>query len=301
MDELILIEKNLFGDNPDFDNLVTDNYDFLVNRLLRLPKYRPFLIEKVVSYCSRMLHIDSFKALLINESVFAMPIIIRRLYEMNMIDFSLINGIINGKGSFEFCFYFINEIQGFRDLMNNHFPNRKFDQLHYLSIKDIELMIKYGFTPSSIEYSLKYDDITSLQEKMINPNGFENYFIKHTSFEWSKCQSCKDALSFAGFFGSIHCFKYLILNGFTIKESVAVNAVCSGSHEIFHLCLPYLPKLSILLNKASEFGYLPIIEYLVEQKVEINRNNKDYLTILIIKPQLLLHLNKDTFLYLIFS
>jgi len=92
-------------------------------------------------------------------------------------------------------------------------------------------MIEYGYLPSSIEYHLKYDAIDS----------FINMYdlipkAKWSPFEWSNKPEYLDLLSFARFFGSIKCFKHLLMKGFEIKENVLSMVVCSGCFDLFHLC-----------------------------------------------------------------
>jgi len=39
-----------------------------------------------------------------------------------------------------------------------------------------------------------------------------------------------------GFFGSIKCFKSLLMKGFEIKKNVLYMVVYSGCFDLFHLC-----------------------------------------------------------------
>ena len=62
-------------------------------------------------------------------------------------------------------------------------------------------MIEYGFVPSSIEYCLKYDAIDE----------FTDFNITNQEAKWNKKPKYLDLLSFSGYFGSIKCFKHIIM------------------------------------------------------------------------------------------
>jgi len=135
---------------------------------------------------------------------------------------------------------------------------------------DIDLLIEYGFLPSSIEYCLKYDDISAF--KCFSFNTIIN--AKWSPFEWSQKPNSLDLLSFSGFFGSIQCFKHLLMNGFQINNSVISSVVCSGSLDLFHLCnhenIDYVECLCL----ASEFCQMPILKFLLENGVNLNSVNQ---------------------------
>jgi len=91
-------------------------------------------------------------------------------------------------------------------------------------------------------------------------------------------QEYLDLLSFAGFFGSIKCFKHSLMKGFEIKENVLSMVVCSGCFDLFHLCqgAQFLtPRLSC---KASEFFHLPFLVFMIENGADINVKDKSCCT-----------------------
>ena len=83
--------------------------------------------------------------------------------------------------------------------------------------------------PSSIECILKYDVIDDLVGFNISKGE-----AKWSLFEWSMKPQHLDLLSFSVFFGSIKCFKHLLMNGFEINDKVISMVVRGGCLDIFH-------------------------------------------------------------------
>jgi len=130
---------------------------------------------------------------------------------------------------------------------------------------DIDQLIEYGYLPSSIEYCLKYDVIDDLLKI--------DYFqqkAKWSPFEWSDKSEYLDLISFAVFYGSIMCFKHLLMKGFEINENVLSMVVCGGSFDLFHICQGQQSVTPNLVIKASEFFHLPLLVFMRENGADIN-------------------------------
>jgi len=82
-------------------------------------------------------------------------------------------------------------------------------------------------------------------------------------------------ISFAGFFGSIKCFKHLLMKGFEINDNVLSMVVCSGCFDLFHLCQDEKFLTPNHVCKASVFFHLPLIIFLIENGGDINEKCKD--------------------------
>ena len=111
---------------------------------------------------------------------------------------------------------------------------------------------------------------------MINID-FLNEEAKWSPFEWSYKPEYLDLLSFSGFFGSIKCFKHLLMKGFEIKPHVISMAVCSDCYDIFYLC----QKPHLITNecfcKASEFYHLSLLLlFMIENGSNVNSKDKKY-------------------------
>jgi len=85
-------------------------------------------------------------------------------------------------------------------------------------------------------------------------------------------------LSFSGFFGSINCFKHLLMKGFEINESVLSMVVCSGCLDLFHLCQVQKFLTAESICKASEFCHQSMLEYMVENGADMNTKGEKFRT-----------------------
>ena len=168
------------------------------------------------------------------------------------------------------------------DLINHvHKPKRKeklISSLEQFSNKEEQLNLLINeYKQNTLAFYLKNDDIGSLQQLVNEKSSFDfNQKLQFSPFilnilesENKDQKSTKSAalIDFCAFYGSIHCFKYLILNGSSINnESTPKYAVASGNFEIinilehkslsFNNCLP----ISITFHRNSIFDYL-IVHY----------------------------------------
>ena len=154
--------------------------------------------------------------------------------------------------TFLLSYYFWKEIEDFGSFIKSKYKPGGFEETFFENANDIDQLIEYGFLPSSIEYCLKYDVIDSLLNMDdLNPKA------KWSLFEWSNKPEYLDLLSFAGFFGSIKCFKHLLMKGLEIKENVLSMVVCGGCFDLFHLCKgQQFVTPSIFLEHLSFSTYL---------------------------------------------
>jgi len=266
MDEMICFERFLYEDEQE---IIIKDYDFCVDRIVQLPKIRPHRLEKAVSVSIGYCQISDFRQKILNMCNVC-PILIYRLFKCGMFLFEEIEPLLSRKDIFLFCYYFRKEIDDFDTLIQikrKQFNNaEEFLEDH----NDIEQMIQYGFVPSSIEYCLKYDAIDDLQK-------FQNLKqeAKWSPFEWSYKPKNLDLLSFSGFFGSVKCFKHLLMNGFVISDKVVSNVVCNGCLDLFHLCHGDQFITPECLSKSSIFFHISLIVFLIENGSDINAKGLD--------------------------
>ena len=101
-----------------------------------------------------------------------------------------------------------------------------------------------------------------------------NQKTKWSPFEWSYRPTYLDLLSFAGFFGSIKCFKHLIMKGFEINENVLSMVVCGGSFDLFHICQGQQSITPNLVDEASKFFHQQMLVFLIENGSDIHPKNR---------------------------
>jgi len=267
MEQKTTFEKCLFG---DIENISFDLFDvgFIAEKMLILPSIRPFFLDKAVSLCCEFCKIASFNQVLLEKSLKS-PALIYRLFKNGVYRFDEIQPITMNRNSLTFCHYFRKEIEDFENIIKSKVEPMDYDLTYFGNDNDIDQLIEYGFSPSSIEYCLKYDDINvfwNIQENKPKK-------ARWSPFEWSRKPDSLDLLSFSGFFGSIRCFKQLLLSGFAMNSMVKCQIVCSGSFDLFHLCNEVSLSISDCMCYASEFYQFSFLLYFLDNGAKINEKN----------------------------
>jgi len=270
MEEKIVFERFLYGDDKEIS---INDVEFLVDRIVLLPKIRPHKLDKAVGLSAHYCQNADFRLRMIEKSK-ECPVLVYQLYKKGVFIFEDIKPHLKGIDSFLLYFYFRDEIDDFKSLIQKIGVPYDFDKSFIENEKDIDLLIEYGFVPYSIEYCLKYDDI----EKFENIEVF-NKEPKWSPFEWSIEPDFLDFLSFSGFFGSLKCFRYLLMKGFEINDNVTNMVICSGCLDLFHLCQAnrLIPNDSIF--HSIKYCHLSLLAFFIENGVDINAKN-DYIVIL---------------------
>jgi len=266
--EQIAVEKMLYGDPPSFEYIAVQNIDFLVNIFGFYPKLRPHHLDNFVIFCSHYLEDASFRKIVLKKVFIDCPTLIQRLYRIGCFTEKEIEESLVFHRKKLLCLFFKNVIKiDYSSIMDDY------NQEYYSNDTELESLIQFGFHQHSIEYCLKYDLFEEMGSIMINdPNKRE---CKWSPFEWSENPKSLDFLSFSGFFGSLKCFRVLLLSGFFIDRQVASEVLCSGSKELFNIIFDLHKQSSFYLHNMSKFGHLSIVEYLVNHKADINEKNND--------------------------
>jgi len=259
MEEKVSFERFLFGDGNE---IFIDDMEFCVDRIVMLPKIRPHQLDKAVSLSVEYCQIADFRQKLLKKSN-ECPVLIYQLYKRGVFVFEEIEPFLCMRDTFLLCYYFRKGIKDFDSFIKNKDLPDDLDESFLDNDNYIDQYIEYAFLPLSIEYCLKYDVIYDL---VVFDN--LNQEAKWSPFEWSYKPKYLDFLSFAGFFGSIKCFKHLLMNGFEINKNVLSMVVCSGCLDIFHLGQQF--SSIECLCKASEFFHLPLLVFMMENGSDIN-------------------------------
>jgi len=266
MEEKILFEKFLFGDGNE---IFIDDIEFCVDRIVILPKIRPHQLEKAVRLSIEYCKLADFRQKLLEKSN-ECPVLIYQLHKRDIIAFEEIEPFLRKREAFLLCYYFRKEINDFDNFIRSKSKPDGIDESFFKKENDIDQLIEYGYLQTSIEYCLKYDIIDDLV-------GFGNLNqnASWSPFEWSYQPEYHDLLSFSGFFGSIKCFKHLLLKGFEINDNVLLMVVCVGCFDLFHLCQGHQFVTPNLICKASAFSHLSLVVFMTENGVDINGKNDD--------------------------
>jgi len=275
MSQLIAFENQVLGDNPLSEVILIEDIDFLARKLIRLPSLRPLFIDKIVMLCQKYFHLSGFKERIIKGSIYKCPIVTYKLFKLGFIQFTDFSNYLMMDKCFMGCFYFRKEILDFEQIIQKKKITEEFDPSNYTSDFEIDQYINFGFKPSTIEYCLKYDDISEFREILSNPVILHVEEAKWSPFEWSRKPKILDLLSFSGFFGSIQCFKHLLVSGWRISHYVSQTVICCGQTELFHMCKFDVQDFSIHCCLAAEYCRLSILEFLIESYGCIDANDAD--------------------------
>jgi len=266
-EKMVFFEKSLYWDDSDIIDEIYD-VEFYVDRLLNLPGFRPFSMEKAVRLCGNYCKNHEFRSRFLEKSELC-AILVFKLFKMGIFVFEEIEPYIRRQNSYVFCYYFRKEINDFKSfIMSKKKPNN-FDSSFFENDGTLDLLIEYGFIPFSIEYCLKYDDISVFRDLDFKYQKES----KWSPFEWSRRPPHLDFMSFSAFFGSINCFKHLLLNNYQINDEIRATVVYCGSLELFHLCNSGNCVLKQHLIISSRYCHLLVLRYLYENGADINSKN----------------------------
>jgi len=265
MEDKISFERFLFGEGNE---IRINDMEFCVDRIIELPKIRPHKLERAVRLSTEYCKLADFRRKLLEKSI-ECPILIYQLYKRGVLVFGEIKPFLRNGNTFLIRYYFRKEIEDFYSFIKNKSKPYGIDESFFENENDMDQLIEYGFLPSSIEYCLKYDVIDSLLNMDFNQKA------KWSPFEWSNKPEYLDLLSFSGFFGSIKCFKHLLMKGLEINENVLSMVVCGGCFDLFHICQGQDFLTLNLVCKVSEFFHLPLLDFMIENGADIISKDKN--------------------------
>jgi len=266
MEEKIAFERFLFGEGNE---IVIDDMEFCINRIVMLTKIRPHQLEKAVELSVKYCKIAGFRQKLLDISQNC-PVLIYKLHKRGILVFEEIKPIIQNRSAFLLSYYFRQEIDDFECFIKSKEKPNDLEESFLEIENNLDPLIEYGFMPSSIEYCLKYDVIDDFL-KIDNLNQEARW----SPFEWSIRPDFLDLLSFSGFFCSIKCFKHLLMKGFDINENVLSMVVSGGSFDLFHLFRRIQPVTLNLVRIASGFFHTPLLAFMIENGADINAKDND--------------------------
>jgi len=266
MEDKIAFENFLYEDSKE---VVLSDMEFCADRIVMLPVFRPHRLEHAVNLSVYYCQSSDFRQKIIKR-IKICPVLIYQLYKRGIFEYGEIDPFMRKETALNELFYFRKEIKNFENVIKKKGIEYGYDNSYFVNENDIDQLIEYGFLPSSIEYCLKYDFVDGLKN-------FDN--LNHTAkwslFEWSYRPQYTDLLSFSGFFGSIKCFKYLLVNGIDITGKVISMVYCSGCIELFHLCKGIQFLTLDNACSLSTFCHLPLLVFMIENGFDINASDID--------------------------
>ena len=129
--------------------------------------------------------------------------------------------------------------------------------------KDLKYLVTF-YEDNSLQLIIYNDDIELLQQHVLNQNDFnfdQTVEIEPMCFDQYAMQTVSLIL-FAIFYGSLKCFKYLLINNAQLDNDASEFAVISGNSDIIHileqkgLLFHNLLKESVIFHRYDIFDWL---------------------------------------------
>jgi len=271
MRELVMLQDTLYGDCSSWKKVPISKHTDLVPTILHLVTIRPFLLDKIADFCLEYNDgtefWDSFKDLLIEDGFNEHIALIHRLFEKEAYSSDeILQHLKDHQDTFK-CLYFLDLIDDFEELTNEYEEiHGEFGSEYYISNRELlNNLIRYGFDPSTLAYTLKYDVIENLEEQIRSLDSKSSKTIEWSDFDWANIPDSLGLLSFCAFFGSTKCFMSLLSKGFQIDLGTIKNATCSGKMELIELCKNSSIEYSSCISDASNYCHSQILDWLRNQ------------------------------------
>ena len=193
--------------------------------------------------------------------------LLEKMINLNLIDSSITKGI----STKYFAHYKTKEESRFH-ISNDPFSKEFINNIEELSKNDWELhkqLVREGVNPSNIAKAIRIDDVEKLQE-ISSQNNFDfNQKIEPSLYERFSFVNEENVslIDYAAFFGSIKCFKFLLLNGSNLTNS-GKFAVAGGNIEIINLCEQNQSSFKGSFEAGIEFHRNDIFRYIYDNKIE---------------------------------
>jgi len=268
IEQKIAFENCLYGDSFTEEPLYIEDIAFMVDKIVKLPYFRPFSLDKCVKLSIKYGTYADFRKLLLKRS-FERPVLVHRLFKVGVFGFNEIEPYLIEKKSHLLCYYFRRELKDFNQLLQS-FGKPNCSHAPFFEKDNIDSLIEYGFEPMSIEYCLKYDSIEQFRGFRI---GKQQYGCC-SPFEWSCGPKRRDLLSIAGYFGSIKCFKHLLLNNFPVSGFVRSAVVCGGNLDMYHLISEGITEDLEIMSDAASHCRLSLLRFFHENGASFNTDSE---------------------------
>lgn len=152
-----------------------------------------------------------------------------------------------------------------------------------------------NYEKNSIDHFLsnliREDNVEQLQQFLISNPSYMNFHFLHIYNCCNELDNYCDLMKYSAFFGSLKCFKYLLLNHYETKSDVFLYSIAGGNNEIIRISETKMKTLKNNLQsieKVIEKSVIIAIIYHRYQVLEwilssftINFNEKEYIDFVI--------------------
>ena len=263
------------------EETLIENINFLPVYLVDFVKKKPLKISLIIDLYSHLKKCTIFNAEfeknIIKTSFNQYPIFLRKLLELKLISETNIKNICVYEK--EISKLFFPELFSLDNFLNKQVSNYRkityitdpyYENLFKDNFKLLNEKIQYGWFKDSLEYFLKYDE----KENFINKfnemkNPLNTNFDQFEFFEDIKEISL---INLACLYGSLKCFKFLLVSNHKIDVKNIEFAFINGNIELLKEieALNTIEYNEIHLNICSKYKNFDLLKYLLEKKVEIS-------------------------------
>ena len=212
--------------------------------------------------------IDTFIKYILDYGSYVSDYILENMIEQKIVD----SKITSNSKSLYFAHY--KTKSELDDLKDEPFSEQFFENIDTLQKDNWKLHKKFvleGRNPLEIANLIRNDDVEKLQEISSQVDFDFDQAVEPSLYE--RCSFINQEggyislIDYAAFFGSVKCFKFLLLNDSELINT-AKYAVAGGNFEIIHLCEQNHALFEGTYKAAIKFHQNDIFRYLYENKIE---------------------------------
>jgi len=272
LDLNISFQKYLYSREEEKDLIIHDDYAYVTHEIIQFSKIRPFELDFIIEFCLKYYSVinngQEFKDYLLCQSIARCPKVTHLLFKKGFFSVETITNEIIKQNDKIAAHYFLEDLESI-DISRFKDTNQAFSEtnknFHIENKEILNQMITYGFIMNSCEYVIKYDDDLALTKIMNHPTFISSSDLKWSCFEWTQRPVSMDIISFAAHFGSIKCFRLLMVKQCCFNNNnVVLSSIFSGSVDILHQCEIVEKNVQMYLNVASKSFRFFIFEWLLE-------------------------------------
>jgi len=264
----------------DFDFCLIKNFgsgSLWGNFLIRLFDSKPGSLKYIVRLCKSISKYDQFGKDFWKQlyDSYWSGRLIRVLYSEGCFTIEeILEMVVSTREYWQFLCYFIDVIPEIELRISNSYVHSMLSQ--YIQTykadnwKIYREMIEYGFPKDSIFYLIRYDRYDDLPKYLSTPNFDINQKIEYSPFQIISRIQIDSLLAFAAAWGSINCFKIILLNGGSVTSNVAICAFFGGNIEIIRLIEPDYYGNGECLSKCISSGHYEIANWFLEQNSDFS-------------------------------
>lgn len=161
------------------------------------------------------------------------------------------------------------------------YSSEMLDQINENDFETHKKFVKIGKNMNNIAMSIRNDNLDELQQSLFEKDFKFNFneIIPNSVYERCSFVNLKVTyIEYAAFFGSVKCFKYLLLNGAILTPNIAKFAVGGGNNEIIRICEQKKCDFKDTVQVAIKHHHWEILKWLIStEKIEFDKVN-EYIT-----------------------